>query len=276
MLVIAPRFDEVTEYSRRWVERLLDELSIEVEKLFDADATRVNFERRVGEHSLIVFYDHGDRAGLLEQGGKGYVIDKGNAHLLKGREIYTLACLWCSDGGVDAWRKGARVVWGYVKEFVFTIEEEELFMECANYGLVVRFKEGVSWEEAFERAIEKFNEAIGRARDGWSKVWLRYDRDALVCYTRSRPPMRSSCPLRNMLIRVLGAGIAWKVEFREVIGFMMMWIGYGVALHDYIHQVWELRGTIFSVEGGYIGFLIWVIGAFIFVQEMFRSITRVE
>lgn len=34
------------------------------------------------------------------------------------------------------------------------------------------------------------------------------------------------------------------------------WFGIGAALHDYMHQVWQLKGTVFSLEGGYIGFAI--------------------
>ena len=33
-------------------------------------------------------------------------------------------------------------------------------------------------------------------------------------------------------------------------------VGYGVALHDYAHQVWQLKGFHNPIEGGYIGFLM--------------------
>lgn len=217
MLAIAPRFDEATEYSFKWIKRLLDDLGCEYEALFEEDATREKFEEAVSRHDVVVFYDHGDRKGLYAQGGLTYVIDKKNDHLLKGKVVYTMACLWCSDGGIDAWKKGAKVVWGYVREFAFTVEEEELFMECANYGLVVKYKENITWEEAYERTIQKFNEAIAKARDGWSKVWLRYDRDALVCYTEESPPRTSTCMFRRALIKLLGPEIAWKIRLWLVI-----------------------------------------------------------
>lgn len=260
VLAIAPCFDEVTRYSLKWIKRLLKDLGIDAERLFGDDATRENFERCVGNHDLVIFYDHGDEKGLFAQGGVTRVVDKRNAHLLKGKVIYTLACLWCSDGGIDAWRKGARVVWGYVKEFVFTSEEERLFMECANYGLIVKYKENITWEEAYKRTIDKFNEVIKRAKSGWSKVWLRYDRDALVCYTENNPPETSKCFLRRLLIRLLGARRAWKIQVTHSLGLMLTFIGYGIALHDYAHQVWELRGTVLSLEGGYIGFIVLIVG----------------
>lgn len=217
MLAVAPRFDEATEYSFKWIKRLLDELGCEYEALFEEDATREKFEEAVARHDVVVFYDHGDREGLCAQGGLTYVIDKENDHLLKGKVVYTMACLWCSDGGIDAWKKGAKVVWGYVREFAFTVEDEELFMECSNYGLIVKHRENVAWEEAYRRTIHKFNEAIAKARDGWSKVWLRYDRDALVCYTEDNPPRTSTCMFRRALIKLLGPRIAWKIRFRHLL-----------------------------------------------------------
>jgi hypothetical protein len=33
-------------------------------------------------------------------------------------------------------------------------------------------------------------------------------------------------------------------------------VGYGIALHDFAHQVWQLKGTPISLEGGYIGFAL--------------------
>ncbi|MFQ6053337.1 MAG: hypothetical protein ACE5OO_03795 [Candidatus Bathyarchaeia archaeon] len=35
----------------------------------------------------------------------------------------------------------------------------------------------------------------------------------------------------------------------------LYWMFFGVALHDYAHQVWELKGFHNLVEGGYIGFI---------------------
>jgi hypothetical protein len=35
---------------------------------------------------------------------------------------------------------------------------------------------------------------------------------------------------------------------------ILFWISFGVALHDFAHGVWELKGTPLSPEGGYIGF----------------------
>ena len=49
----------------------------------------------------------------------------------------------------------------------------------------------------------------------------------------------------------------------EKIAWIILLIGYGMALHDFAHQVWELKGTVISLEGGYIGFIIMLIGLII-------------
>ena len=264
MLVISPRFDKATEYSFKWVKRLLKELNMPYDALFEEDATRENAEKLIPKHELIVFYDHGDENGLLAQGGATYVIDKKNAEMLKGKVIYTMACLWGKDGGIDAWKKGARVVWAYTDVFGFTNYDEELFCECANYGLIIYNKENITWEEALERTKKKFDEAIKKAKDGWTKIWLRHDRDALVCYTENNPPKTSTCPLRRLAIRFLGAKRAWKLRARKVLGCMFTCVGYGIALHDFSHQVYQLKGTVISLEGGYIGFALLFIGLLLF------------
>ncbi|MCS7387170.1 MAG: hypothetical protein NDF55_10675 [archaeon GB-1867-005] len=260
MLAIAPRYDEATEYSYKWIKKLMEELEAEYTPLFESDATRENFEKEVENHSIVVFYDHGDEVGLYAQGGRTYVIDKRNNHLLKGKIIYTMACLWGIDGGIDTWKKGAKVVWAYKDVFAFTNYDEELFMECANYGLIIVIKEGVSWEEAVEKAKKKFDEAIEKAEDGWTKIWLRHDRDALVCYTENNPPETSTCMLRQLAIKLFGAKRAWKLRRAKVFALMLTCVGYGIALHDFAHQVWELKGTSLSLEGGYIGFIMMLAG----------------
>ena len=262
MLVIAPRFDEATEYSYKWAKKLVEEIGKPYEPLFEDSATRENFEEKVGKHDIVVFYDHGDEEGLLAQGGLTYVIDKKNDHMLKGKIVYTMACLWGSDGGIDAWKKGAKVVWAYRDVFAFTNSEEELFMECANYGLILYDREGKSWEEIYEEAVKKFDEAIERVEDGWSKIWLRHNRDALVCYTENNPPETSTCMFRKFAIKLFGAKRAWKLRRTKVLALIIICVGYGVALHDYAHALWQVGGyrEILSLQGGYVGFALIMLG----------------
>ena len=58
-----------------------------------------------------------------------------------------------------------------------------------------------------------------------------------------------------------------------LIALILIFVGYGVALHDFAHQVWELKGTVISLEGGYIGFIIMLIGLIIL---LIRGKTRSE
>jgi len=244
MLVIAPRFDEATDYSFKWVKRLLKELNMPYDALFEKDATRENAEKEIPKHDLIVFYNHGEPEGLLAQGGTTYVIDKKNATLLKGKIIYTMACFWGKDGGIDAWKKGAKVVWAYADVFGFTNEEEELFCECANYGLIIHLKENVSWEEALEKTKEKFNEAIKKAKDGWTKIWLRHDRDALVCYTENNPPktstLFSSLIGWGITIHAIANELYYKGGYAEILKPQGEWIGLSLNLIGIILLSWDL------------------------------------
>ena len=272
MLVISPRFDKATEYSFKWVKRLLKELNMPYDALFEKDATRENAEKLIPKHELIVFYDHGDKNGLLAQGGATYVIDKKNDKILKGKVVYTMACLWGSDGGIDAWKKGAKVVWAYTDVFGFTNYDEELFCECANYGLIIYNKENITWEEALKRAKEKFDEAIKKAKDGWTKIWLRHDRDALVCYTENNPPETSTCPLRRFLIQILGAKRAWKLTSKIATGLFSSLIGWGITIHAIANELYYKGGyaEILKPQGEWIGLALNLIGIILLSWEYIK------
>lgn len=189
ILGIAPKYNEATEYLYWWFYDLYWELKRlgygRWILLLQDEATREYTEKilREAKIDLIVFYGHGDEYGLVAQDGRDYCLDKQNLPLVARKIIYTLACLSGKDYGVEAHSKYDCIFWGYEGEFAFTIgEDERLFKECANYGLIHKLKYNSSWREAYEKTIEKFNEAIRRAKSIWSKMWLRYDRDALVCY----------------------------------------------------------------------------------------------
>lgn len=207
VMMIRPRFDDATNFSFLWAENLLDQIKPFVTVKYDfkeSEAARLNYEQNVKDVDLVAFYDHGDEHGLVQNGGSGYVIDNENNEFLKNKIIYTMACLWSSNGGVDTWKKGAEAVFGYFEVFGFTTVEEHLFMEAANSGLVYRVETGAGWKEVFEFMKGKFNEMIDQAEDSWSKVWLRYDRDALRYYGADSPPVQSSCMFRRLALKLFG------------------------------------------------------------------------
>jgi len=254
ILGIAPCFDDATEYTYRWFKDLVKQLGMQTWfTLEKEEAIRKNVERDFIRHrpEIVVFMNHGVENGLVGNDRKA-VIDLKNIGLFRGIVIYTVACLAGKKLGKAHWRNGG-VFWGYTEVFGFVPEEEELFKECALSGMIHRVREGKSWEECLKHTKQKFNEAIGKARLLWSRIWLIHDRDALCCFTPSMPP-EPECMLRRIAIRLFGRR-GWQLRWAHI--FFL--IGYGIALHDFAHQVWELKGTPISVEGGYVGFGIMLV-----------------
>lgn len=171
-----------------------------------------------------------------------------------------MACLSAKTLGVEHWRNGG-VYWGYKEVFGFTLQEEHLFMRCANAGLIARMK-GATWEEALQITKREFDKAIDEAKETWTKVWLQHDRDALVCYTPSSTP-ESKCRFRRAFLRLFGSR-GWIAKSRFA-GILMMFFGVGVLVHDYAHTMYEVGGyaEILSPQGGYVGLLIFLLGFYL-------------
>jgi len=261
LIGVAPCFDDVTQISHRWLRELvkyLDENALfPSEKwilLEKEDAIREKVERAIEENpeGIVVFYDHGEESGLVQQGGKEYVIDLKNAGKFKGKVIYTMACLAGKKLGIEHWKNGG-VFWGYKEVFGFTTQEEHLFMECANAGLICRIK-GKTWEECFEHAKQKFNEAIGKAKLTWSKIWLMWDRDCLVLYSDKLPP--EVCMLRRLALRLFGRR-GWKIRWVHI----LFLIGWGITLHAVASELYYKGGysEILRPQGEYIGLALMMI-----------------
>ncbi|MHA1263176.1 MAG: hypothetical protein ACTSSA_14015, partial [Candidatus Freyarchaeota archaeon] len=226
MLIAAPRFDQATQYSYKWCVQLAQELGGEQKLLLEKDATRENFEKEIGKHNLFVFYDHGNKDCLVAQDGKENMLDLENVHLVAKKEVYTMACWSARKLGVEAWKRGT-VFWGYTEIFGFTTDEEELFCEAANYGLILKVKKGLTWKEALEKAKEKFTELMDRAKDVWTRIWLRHDRDALVCYTEESPPKETNCFVRKASLKLFGTKVGWKLSRLFGWGVLFYLLGLG-------------------------------------------------
>ena len=204
LLNASPEFDEATKYCRKWNQKVMDELAIQdrIDLLKD-DATRKKFEENMPGCVFLVFYDHGDEGSLVAQGGGDSMVDLANVGLLAGKECFTMACLSSKVLGVEAYNKGCKAYWGYYDVFAFTTEDESIFMEAANFGLILRLKNGYAWEDCYDAVMLKFNELIDKATDVWTKIWLRHDRDALRLYTPERPPQPEECPVSRLIVRLL-------------------------------------------------------------------------
>jgi hypothetical protein len=217
-VVIRPCFDEASSISFEWCSEVigwLREKNISLIDLARDDAVRSKVEEAIQRENpqLIVFYNHGDTQGLLEQDGENYVIDKKNDYMLAGRELYTLACLYGADAGIDAWKKGAIAVWCYIKEFGFTTEALTEFKNFANSG--IKFKlEGKTWEESLQQAknlAKQLCQKLINEGKYISAIILQHDADALRCYTQNNPPETSTCIFRKLLIKILGPQKAWRI-----------------------------------------------------------------
>ena len=253
ILGIAPKFDDPTTHSFDWFLDLVDQLREERwYLLLGEEATRENVEKALKKLpiDITVFYDHGDEYGLIAQDGHEYCLDKSNLHLVAGKVIYTLACLAGKDYGIEAFNKYDCIFWGYEKEFGFTIgDDEELFKECANFGLIYKLKNKSSWKEAYEKTREKFNEAIKKAKSIWSKMWLRHDRDALVCYAPDMPPPKPRCLLRRIAIRLFGR-VGRRISRKYALALLLFGIGYGLTWHDLWSEIISPAGNPYRIHGG--------------------------
>jgi hypothetical protein len=270
-IMVRPNFDPASEYSFKWAQRLMDAVKDRVSfvDLAADNATRERVESALesSPRADFVFEDHGSEEGLAAQGGEEYCIDKANDQLLEGRVVYTMACLWASDGGVDAWRKGARVVVGYVKEFTFSPDYEELFCRAANSGYVAYADGEADWGKIKQVMIEEFNRAIDECDDPWAKMWLLWDRDCLRIYPVDAP--ESKCLFRRLALRLFGTP-GWRLSKAFPISVALYAFGLGVLIHDYCDALYEVGGVreVLSFQGGYIGAIIMTAGFLLSYYEI--------
>jgi len=257
ILGFAPRFDEATGYSRKWFEKLAEHVNMHVTR--PEEAVREVAEQLIAKLNpeTIVFYNHGLEDSLIGNDGKP-MVNMENISLLKGKTLYTMSCLSGRKLGVQHWRNNG-VFWGYIEEFMFTIDEEELFMEAANHGLIVREKEKIPWSKCLEKAKTKFNELIARAKHFWTKVLLTHDRDALVCYD-STPP-EEKCIIRKIASKMFRTA-ARKISRKFGVGLFLALIGWGVTTHAVASELYYKGGyaEILKLQGEYVGLGLTLIG----------------
>ena len=69
-----------------------------------------------------------------------------------------------------------------------------------------------------------------------------------------------------IIVWLLGEQLSLSTQRRNaVVGYTLFILGLGVALHDFCHTLWQVGGywEILSLQGGYIGFILMVIGVVI-------------
>jgi hypothetical protein len=258
-LLVAPVFDKVTGYSYEWsrlARRLLEDAGYDVVDIGGGEVGRAKVEDAARDADIVCFFDHGDEDKLFGSPSEA-VLDLDNVGILSGREAYTMACLSARKLGVEAWRRGAKAYWGYEKSFTFTTDALEEFKEFAVSGLRYRLS-GRSWSEALRMARELGRSLAEKLADDGRIIassCMSHNTDALRCFDGEEPTAR--CFLRRLALRIFGR-VGWFITRLRGIGILGFGIGYGIALHDYAHALWEVGGyrEVLSLQGGYIGFAL--------------------
>jgi|GEM_PF-1404996 len=269
-----PKFDEASNFSFLWMERLINTVKDKLESYVDLpadEATRKNVEKALYQNpeADFCYYDHGSSSGLAAQGGMEYCIDDGNVELLKGRICYSMACLWLSGNGAKAYTAGAKVVVGYVKEFAFTVEDEMLFCTAANSGYIAHVEGERDWAKVKAVMIEAFNKAISETDNPWSKTWLTWNRDNLRIYAPGVDVPETKCIFRKVAIWLLGPRLGWRISRTHAMGWMLHLIGYGITVHAVASELYHKGGyaEILKPQGEWIGLGLILIGFIFLVQE---------
>jgi hypothetical protein len=192
--------------------------------LFDCPKDAATREKVIGLlkahlQANFLFFDHGNEEGLLAQGGNEYIIDKENDEILDGRIVYTLACLWGSDGGWQAKRNGAKAVHCYVEAVGFMTSALDEFQESFTYGFKLlheRMQQGM--EPNFKGILEKEREKMTELSDKLmsegnflAAAWMNTNRDSLRWYDGDDEPPESKCFWRRLAVRLFGKKRGWNL-----------------------------------------------------------------
>lgn len=270
VLGVAPLWDEATAHSFKWYERLKEEIKdkVELRELLKVDANRAKFESEVVSYDpdAIVFYDHGTEDCLCAQEGRG-ILDMANVSKVAGKVIYTLACLSAARLGVAAYTNYNCIYVGYVREFVFTVEDEQLFSRAVNSGFIAYVNGEGDWAKIKALMIEAFNKAMRETTNPWSRIALSWDRDNLRVYAPNADQPETKCIFRKLALKLLGRKLGWRISRRHALSIILFGAGTGVYVHDRIAE-WARLG--YRLHGLDIGFILvsaaWIIISFEFVK----------
>jgi len=218
-ILVAPRIDDVTEYSLKWAQTLKENIGKRMESvpLFLADAVRDKVEEALTQDpgAMLIHYDHGDEDRVIGQDGNP-VIDLENVSLLGGRESYNMNCLSGKTLGKAAYKKGCLAYWGYVEVVSFTSDAEQDFCDAFNYGLLLRL-EGKSWKECLDAAKARMTEIVDdlvKRGNGLAAMCLREDRDALHCWGNGIEEPTEECLVSRFIVFL--AGYKTLSKLREI------------------------------------------------------------
>ena len=215
ILNVAPRFDDVTEYSIAWSKDFLAQAdSTEITSLLEKDAIKSKFRQEIDNHDVFIFFDHGNEEGLIDNNSQ-YLIRTSDAFRLNGKKVFAMACLSAKKFGKKAFEEGCVEYWGAVESIGFTVDEATLFGEVFVVGAYDRFITEKDVDVVYDSMLAHFLEQIGKTDNPWAKIWLQKDHDMwVVWYEDNPPPNDESKTWWQLLIEWIKKMIGW--DFQEM------------------------------------------------------------
>lgn len=192
-LVVAPKFDDATEYSYEWSREIADWLKTALYDVVDIggrEVSRAEVESALANVALYVHYDHGSED--CHWGSRTTkVIDLQNDALLGGKEVYCMNCLSASKLGRDAVKKkGCLAYYGYTDVFAFSTDALDDFKTLANAGLKYKLL-GYSWQQVVsmvKQLADVLVEKLYKAGKFIAASAMQHDADVLVCWEPGNTP----------------------------------------------------------------------------------------
>jgi hypothetical protein len=263
-VLIDPEFDDATFYSHLWASRLKQALEAEGWKVVEIGGRRVSRVEVEGALAAnpgapYIHMDHGSEDAHWGSETE-HVLDLKNVDKVAGRVVYCMNCLSAAKLGAVAHINYGCVYVGYIREFVFTVEDEELFCTAANSGFIFYVKGEDDWAKVKAVMIEAFNKAISETDNPWSKTWLTWDRDNLRIYAPGVDVPETKCIFRKAAIALFGPKLGWKLSRAFPISVATYFVGCGLTVHDLYSEIIGPPGNPLRIHGGYVGLALMLTG----------------
>lgn len=173
-----------------------------------------------------------------------------------------LACLSAAKLGKVAYSSYGCVYVGYVKEFSFTVEDEELFCQAANSGFIAYADGESDWAK-----IKAFNKAIQETENPWGRTWIAWDRDKLRVYAQNADQPETKCIFRKLALKLFGRRLGWRISRKHALSIVLFGAGTGVYIHDRVTEWARLGFRLHGLDVGFaLVFIAWVIVSFEFAK----------
>jgi len=209
LLVVAPKFDDVTEYSLAWCVKARNEIFPYIALIdhLDEDAVWEKVEKNLDRAAWFMHYDHGSEYVMWGDDEKP-LIDLSRLGRLAGKRVYTMNCSSGKGLGAHAVEKGVLEYWGYNDVVSFTTDALEEFGEAFNYGIVHAIIGDLSLKDVVEEAREngyKIADKLQAEGKILAASCLVRDMNILhVYYEGGPPPPPPECRVSRMIKNLFG------------------------------------------------------------------------